>query len=695
MDHNETVCKYCGVSYLIHHEFQLMEEKVKAMEAELEFYRGSVEREKRLQQELQGAGAHLERLKTEQQQQSESLKALSLQVAERQTQLECVTTDMSVAKRKLEEAESQCQALRSKCYQQHSVMKKTLYLLQTAKQELMTLRSIVSDFSDIWRGFNTELLKRSKDTDTDITTLQEAVAAARQETEQLQKQVKDLQSDLASSTSQRHQLQATAQREAELQTEMLELNNQIKTLQLDLQERTSERDRLEQVFTTISREIEDHRYKQIQFEKEQKDVHARLCRELRDKEESWLTCQQQVRHLQEQLSEWERKEKDRVRQNSRTENENATLRAALKQAEEEITMLKSERETTVLSHQSTIQQLLESFRQKMVDAEYLRSQVREELENERAKLSLHLKENELSLRREASVELDIERQKFQELLLKYQHELEELRKKVPDLVLTATQELKAEVLLLEEKLREAHLSLTERDSRKEEEIDSLRKVVSALENQLAHEKHTIDHLLSEVRQEAEQKSIKLSAVTKELEQLTQESSQLQEENSLLQETVRRECEERYELTEALSLAREQLLELTQLGRGLQLSRHSVRRGSLASTPPSAQSQGQRSGSSSRGSEMQMKRDSVTRSSGCPQIAPSSWLGSGSKGIPPIPLPHPPRGSASSMRESRQRIAAAIRRPEKMIPWSPPQTYLVDGSRLPVSQCLPSADLNGP
>lgn len=52
MPRDETVCKYCGVSYLILHEFKLLEDKVKALEKELHFYQGSVEREKRLQEEL-------------------------------------------------------------------------------------------------------------------------------------------------------------------------------------------------------------------------------------------------------------------------------------------------------------------------------------------------------------------------------------------------------------------------------------------------------------------------------------------------------------------------------------------------------------------------------------------------------------------------------------------------------------------
>uniref|UniRef100_A0A670Z6W0 Leucine, glutamate and lysine rich 1 n=2 Tax=Pseudonaja textilis TaxID=8673 RepID=A0A670Z6W0_PSETE len=53
MSQDETTCKYCGVSYLILHEFKLLDAKVKTMEKKMKFYEGSVEREKILQEKLQ------------------------------------------------------------------------------------------------------------------------------------------------------------------------------------------------------------------------------------------------------------------------------------------------------------------------------------------------------------------------------------------------------------------------------------------------------------------------------------------------------------------------------------------------------------------------------------------------------------------------------------------------------------------
>uniref|UniRef100_A0A2K6V599 Leucine, glutamate and lysine rich 1 n=1 Tax=Saimiri boliviensis boliviensis TaxID=39432 RepID=A0A2K6V599_SAIBB len=72
----DKVCKYCGVSYLILHEFKAMEEKVKAMEKEMKFYQGSVEREKRLQEKIKSLSQDLEQYKTDNKSKTERLDRL-------------------------------------------------------------------------------------------------------------------------------------------------------------------------------------------------------------------------------------------------------------------------------------------------------------------------------------------------------------------------------------------------------------------------------------------------------------------------------------------------------------------------------------------------------------------------------------------------------------------------------------------
>ena len=49
---DQTVCRYCGVSYLIHNEIKALEDKLRASEREVEYLRGRQDRETALQAEV-------------------------------------------------------------------------------------------------------------------------------------------------------------------------------------------------------------------------------------------------------------------------------------------------------------------------------------------------------------------------------------------------------------------------------------------------------------------------------------------------------------------------------------------------------------------------------------------------------------------------------------------------------------------
>lgn len=133
------------------------------------------------------------------------------------------------------------------------------------------------------------------------------------------------------------------------------------------------------------------------------------------------------------------------------------------------------------------------------------------------------------------------------------------------------------------------------------------------------------------------------------------------QNALLQETVRRECEERYELTAALTQAREQVLELKKLSGNFPLSPCSPARGSLTSPAALLPAYGQKSRTGPGvGKEINLSgRFGTSRAAKAPTSRRRS--GSGGVSLPALAPPQPPRGRAASLNEPRSRMAAAVRR----------------------------------
>lgn len=52
MDKDDTICQFCGVSYLIHNEMKALLKRVEEAERTMEHYKGSVEREEQLKIEV-------------------------------------------------------------------------------------------------------------------------------------------------------------------------------------------------------------------------------------------------------------------------------------------------------------------------------------------------------------------------------------------------------------------------------------------------------------------------------------------------------------------------------------------------------------------------------------------------------------------------------------------------------------------
>ncbi|KAM6259494.1 protein LEKR1 isoform 3-T3 [Spheniscus humboldti] len=517
MSRDETVCKYCGVSYLILHEFKVMEEKVKAMEKEIKFYEGSIEREKGLQAELQSLYQDLEHYRADSESKTERIKNLTVELKTKQDELKNVKEDLRYFQEEKEAAYKQSQVLRNTLEHHCSTLNKAVSLFPFIRSELDSIKEVISSNLENWAAMKEEIFLQiktvSKEALTEIPKLNQRLAKSQRENECLQEKVKHLTlvadtvelktQQLQTSLQQGNELQSRCR---ELQKETLDLTNQVETIGLKLQKVTAEMEHYKKLLMVKSAELDvcQNELKKMKYENGISE--SRLTKELKEKEESLLICQQVCKHLQEEVAERERKEEDLKRRTGRSESELETLKALLRQTEEEVVMLKQERELMLISHQNRTEQLQETLRQKMRNEDNWR-----------------------------------------------------------------------------------------------------------------------------------------------------------EKNTLLQETVRRECEERYELTAALTQAREQVLELKKLSGNFPLSPCSLTQGSLTSSAALLADYGQKSRTSpSAGKEINLSGQfGISRAAKAPTS--SKRNSSGSVGLPALTPPHPPRGRAASLNEPRSRIAAVTRR----------------------------------
>ncbi|XP_078521593.1 protein LEKR1 [Lissotriton helveticus] len=768
MARDETVCKYCGVSYLILHEYKLMEEKVKAIEKEMQFYRGSVEREKILQAELHSLSLQFEQSKTDNAFQSERIQNLKVQLEKQQNDLRSVYDAQQCLEEQLKEAHSQSQLFRERITQQHVALNKIVPLLCFAKSELIAVRKEVLYIFENWaimkRKLGVEVEDAAKTALTELGKLRGSLAESQNENVCLRDEVKELQLVSESLVSKAQELQKSLKNENEfqnrcqnLENKTLDFQNQLKTAEFNLQKVTSEMQHYKDMLLMKSKDTDEYQAKLEGLERDAEDAKSRFAADLREKEMFLMDYQKKYKHVLEELSEKKRNEENIIRRASHSDNELAVMKTIARQAEEEVAMLKQERESMMMSHQNRIEQLQEGFRQKMLNDDSWRAKMESELNKQRAAHSSEIAELTSRLKEEAMIELDIEKQKHQELIRMYQKDREEMQKKIPVLISNARHDQQMEIDLLVGKLQEAQSKLMQKEDAKEKEMQSLKNMIIELELRLKHEQNNgysfseetkkeldqksdelkrliqehnkllhnhslvqeeipvlisnarhdqqmeIDLLVGklqeaqsklmqkedakekemqslknmiielelrlkheqnngysfseETKKELDQKSDELKRLIQEHNKLLHNHSLVQEENTFLQETVRRECEERFELTEALTLAREQLLELKKIGE--KFPSHHV---STSQTLPSGlvkSNQQKIFTSPTAGKEPKL----IGRHGDLGPVsasAPTKHRSIDRIGFSALPSPHPPRERASSVGEARKRITAILR-----------------------------------
>ncbi|XP_044146983.1 leucine-, glutamate- and lysine-rich protein 1-like [Bufo gargarizans] len=385
-----------------------------------------------------------------------------------------------------------------------------------------------------------------------------------------------------------------------------------------------------------------------------------LTKDLRENTETMTDSQQKYMQLQNEITEMRTAEKNYRRRMHHLEDELETMKEVLKQSEEEVVNMKKERKVQIVSYQNRIEQLQEALRESMRSEDSWETKMQNELENQNQKYLLKLEETKKQLREEANMELAIERQKHQEMIKNFQDKNEILEGKIPSLISKACDELQAEVNLLKKSLQEAQMRLTEKDQAKHDEVANLKKIVSELELRLRKEQDHNISVLEEMRKDIHTKAEKLKEQNLNCAELRHHLDQAMQEVEFLKETVRMECEERYELTEALTRAKQQLLEIKRGSGNFPVSQRPFTPDKPASSHiiSGTQKKPPLTLPTSNGTKLM----SLTGTYGSASATNFNKLrqSSGSS-LPMLPSPHPPKERTSSLTDTRQKITAILRR----------------------------------
>ncbi|KAM4041838.1 protein LEKR1 isoform 3-T4 [Anomaloglossus baeobatrachus] len=520
MPRDETVCKYCGVSYLILHEFKLLEDKVKALEKKLHFYKGSEEREKRLQEELQCLRQEHEQSENDSESKTERLQIALLELKEKEDEVQVLTTELTTCQQAVRTAQDQKQLLGEKAAKQEAILRKSQSFLRLLKSEQSAVRNNIQVMTGQWnelrRAITSQVEETSRSQSSEMISLHARLEEFQLQSFALQNQVKNLQAIAESVTLTSKQLQDSREKETELKNkcresekQILDLQQQLETVRMDFHNVTKEMQQHKDISIIKTKEANDFHNELQKMELDKEAIILKLTKDLRENNEAVTDSHQKCKQLQDEITEIRRTGEHLRKRTHHLENELETTKEVLKQSEEEVANMKHEREVQIASYQNRIEQLQEALTQRMLSEDTWETKMQIELENERQKYLLKIEETNKQLREEANLELEIERQKHEDMLKNFQTKNEALEAKIPSLISQGCDELHAEVTMLENKLHQTQIRLTEKDQAKEYEITNLKKIVSELELRLKREQDHNLSALEEMRKEIRTKAEKL------------------------------------------------------------------------------------------------------------------------------------------------------------------------------------------
>ncbi|CAF3576825.1 unnamed protein product [Rotaria sordida] len=608
MSRQDTVCQFCGISYLIHNEIKALEAKCQKLEADLVYYTGISSRESALEQTLQNERARISDL--------ESNLAINTH------KLNEMTRKLQLVKDQLEQSINAHQETKNSFSKYSSKLRLTHSQIQNIRKEYFILQDFYSNDIQNWKIYlqtveNTlqkeirlimdKYTKQINNYQTEIEQYQQQLNETHQSFRDLQ--VKYHQSQLESNESHaitQNDLEA-ARKEIEIQkNELSHLHEQLSQfeqtkikLQNDLEQTKQNSQQLERqlldkdqsqknsdlIIDQYRQQFTNEKELRLKADNELENIRSKFFQLTNDYEQlnimkqEFETNETNTRRKIDEMNRSRQAVLDRTRDeyekllrkytdldevyheliNLREKDtlELKIIRSELERIHNENIELTKQRETLIITHDIQIKKLHDTYSIKLREAEQWPDRLQTELKREREQYQIQIHELEQRLKENFLTELNIEKQKHTGLLRKYEHDSG-----------YSTEQLRHELLSTEKVTIEQRQYYTKQIEQLEKdkinlkkELDTLRDVLKELHEQMNKQESMNNDRMNnlKLKEDLVSKETSLFQAQSTINELQKCVEQTREEMITLQETVHKECAEREQLKDALIDARQQLL----------------------------------------------------------------------------------------------------------------------------------------
>ncbi|XP_067947290.1 cingulin-like protein 1 [Watersipora subatra] len=583
MERDDTVCQFCGVSYLIHNEIKALEEKLAKVESELAVLRGSEEREKKLQSSLSTAQSSNDLLQSQLQERDKLVAMLQAELEKKDTDYISLQAEKSELADVLKSKESQCISMREDNSHLRQVLAEFLVTLKQQKEAIASTKSDMSNYiSDSTSSI--QLVHRTMQSSVDQLLnkekeLEERVSQLRQDVLLRDSTISTLSDQLNTEKLANSENKKLLVRISELEKEkdkavcfMRDEREEMQTLKIKLTSMSSEMESVKQSHRMKSEEL-DGIGKQMKVNEEAYERRvARLDNELERSEEELGKLKQLYSQILRENESVIQEKVDKERAAARSKGESEDMRSKLDRVLADLEAYKVERQQMITAHQNRIEDLRESFKRKVAEADKWPKKMEETLEKERNKHRAELSALESGMKENFVMEMEIEKQKHQKLVDSLSNDSKsEIARLKSQLRSQAANQSELEALKRQVETAKADALGTE--ARLRSEIENLKSIIANLEHRLGKLDPGDKEYMLSLKSQLSDKERSLEDSSDKIRSQEAEIVSFKEQLRVLQDTVSRECEERMELIDALGEAREQLLILKKPSAGYPSSRN--------------------------------------------------------------------------------------------------------------------------